>query len=125
MTSDNGPQFVVRDVRGVIRLSCMTHAQTAPYSPQSNGTLEHWNQTRNTITIRPDRPEPPNSLEAARRQIAAFVTTDHTPRLHRAIGSITPADRLAGRSDTIWATRDARLEAARTSRRLAHHAIAA
>ena len=100
----------------------MTHVRTAPYSPQSNGTLERGNQTRNTTTI---RPEPPTSLEAARRQVAAFVTTYHTPRLHRAIGYSTLADRLAGRSDAIWATRDARLEAARTSRRLAHHAIAA
>lgn len=120
--SDNGPQFIARDFRDFIRISGMTHVRTAPYYPQSNGKLERWNQTLKTTTI---RPEVPTTLEGARRQVAAFVTTYNTERLHSAIGYITPADRLAGRSAQIWATRDARLEAARAARQLAHHAMAA
>ena len=37
----------------------------------------------------------------------------------------SPADYLAGRSAHIWATRDQRLEAARTARHLAHRAAVA
>ena len=120
--SDNGPQFIARDFRDFIRLSGMTHVRTAPYSPQSNGKLDRWNQTLNVTTI---RPEAPTSIEVARRQVTAFVTQSNHHRLHSAIGYITPADRLAGRAERIWATREDRLEAARVARQLAHHAIAA
>lgn len=120
--SDNGPQFIARDFRDFIRLSGMTHVRTTPYYPQSNGKLERWNQTLKVTTI---RAEAPTSLEAARRHVTAFVTQYNTQRLYSAIGYITPADRLAGRSEQIWATRDARLEAARAARQLAHRAIAA
>jgi transposase InsO family protein len=122
MISDNGPQFIARDFRDFIRVSGMTHVRTAPYYPQSNGKLERWNQTLKVTTI---RPEAPTSLEDARRHVTRFVTQYNAERLHSAIGYITPADRLAGRSAVIWATRDARLEAARAARRLAHHALAA
>ena len=120
--SDNGPQFIARDFRDVIRLSGMTHVRTAPYYPPSNGQRERWNQTLKVTTIRPDAP---TSLDEARRHVTAFVTPYNTQRLHRAIGYITPADRLAGHSEQIWATREARLEAARAARQLAHHALVA
>ena len=122
MISDNGPQFIARDFRDFIRLAGMTHVRTAPYYPQSNGKVERWNQTLKVTTI---RPEAPTSSEDARRHVAVFVTQYNHHRLHSAIGYVTPADRLAGRSDQIWATRDARLEVARAARQLAHHAIAA
>jgi len=38
-------------------------------------------------------------------------------RLHSGIGWITPADKLAGREEGIWAERDRHLEAAREARR--------
>ena len=120
--SDNGPQFIARDFREFIRVSGMTHVRTAPYYPQSNGKLERWNQTLKVTTI---RPEAPATVDDARRHVAAFVTQYNEQRLHSAIGYITPADRLAGRSDAIWATRDARLEAARAARRLAQQSAAA
>ena len=122
MISDNGPQFIARDFRDSIRMASMTHVRTAPDYPQSNGKLERWNQTLKVTTVRPDCPA---TVEEARRQVAAFVTQYNEHRLHSAIGYITPADPLAGRSDAIWATRESRLEAARGARRLAHHPIAA
>jgi len=121
MISDHGPQFIARDFREFIRIAGMTHVRTAPYYPPSNGKLERWNQTLKVTTI---RPEAPPSIDDARRQVTAFVTAYNTQRLHSAIGYITPADRLAGRSEQIWATRDARIEAARTARQLAHRAAA-
>lgn len=122
MISDNGPQFSARDFREFIRVADMTHVRTSPYYPQSNGQVERWNQTRKVTTVRPDCP---TTVEEARRQFTAFVTHYNEHRLHRAIGYITPTDRLAGRSDAIWATRDSRLAAARAARHLALHAVAA
>ena len=112
--SDNGPQFIAKDFKAFIRLAGMTHVRTSPYYPQSNGKLERWHQTLKVTTI---RPQAPASLDAARRLVAAFVQHYNHERLHSAIGFITPADLLAGRAETIWATRDQKLEAARTRRR--------
>jgi putative transposase len=112
--SDNGPQFIARDFRDFNRLAGMTHVRTAPSDPPSNGTLERWNQTIKVTTI---RPEAPTAIDEARRHVTAFVAHDNEQRLHSAIGYITPADRQAGRSEAIWATRDARVEAARAARR--------
>lgn len=112
--SDNGPQFIAKDFKAFIRLAGMTHVRTSPYYPQSNGKLERWHQTLKVTTIRPKAPQ---SLDEARRLVAAFVEYYNHQRLHSAIGFITPADMLAGRADAIWAARDQKLEAARARRR--------
>lgn len=112
--SDNGPQFIAKDFKQFIRLAGMTHVRTSPYYPQSNGKLERWHQTLKVTTIRPKAPQ---SLDEARRMIAAFVAYYNHQRLHSAIGFIAPADQLAGRAETIWTARDQKLEAARARRR--------
>jgi putative transposase len=92
----------------------MTHVRTSPYYPQSNGKLERWHQTLKVTTI---RPKAPGSLDEARRLVTAFVQHYNHERLHSAIRFITPADRLAGRADAIWAARDHKLETAPARRR--------
>jgi putative transposase len=46
-------------------------------------------------------------------------------RLHSAIGYVTPADKLAGREQAIFAARDQKLETARERRRTAREALRA
>lgn len=117
--SDNGPQFIARDFKEFIRLSGMTHVRTSPYYPQSNGKLERWHGSLKQECI---RPLPPGSVEEARRRVAEYVTHYNTVRLHSAIGYVTPADKLAGREREIWASRDAKLAAARERRAAARQA---
>ena len=62
--TDNGPQFIARDLKEFIRLTGMTHVRTSPYCPQSNGKLERWHGTIKRECIRPGTPL---SLEDARR----------------------------------------------------------
>ena len=112
--SDNGPQFIARDFKTFIRLSGMTHVRTAPYYPQSNGKIEAWHKTLKTTTIRPNTPA---SLDEARSLVASFVAYYNDKRLHSATGYIAPADKLAGREQSIWNERDCKLEAARELRR--------
>ncbi len=112
--SDNGPQFVAKDFKELIRLTGMTHVRTAPYYPQSNGKIERWHKTLKADAIRPGQLE---TLDQARTLVARWVVHYNTVRLHSAIGYLAPADVLAARGPTIWATRDARLEAAREARR--------
>jgi transposase InsO family protein len=111
--SDNGPQFVAKGFKEFIRLSGMTHVRTSPYYPQSNGKLERWHGTLKRDCLRPGVPL---SIEEARRLVAQFVEHYNRTRLHSALGYVTPADRLAGRQQAIFAERDQKLAAARERR---------
>ena len=113
--SDNGPQFIARDFKTFIRLTGMTHVRTSPYYPQSNGKLERFHQTIKSQTVRVKSPE---TLEEARQMVDDFVTHYNEIRLHSAIGYIAPKDKLEGREQAIWDTRDRKLEAARERRRI-------
>ena len=112
--SDNGPQFVAKDFKEFIRICGMTHVRTSFYYPQSNGKMERWYKTLKAGCIRVTTPL---SLEDARRLVAEFVTYYNTVRLHSAIAYITPADKLAGRAEAIWAARRQKLAAADARRR--------
>ena len=114
--SDNGPQFVARDFKAFIRLCGMTHVRTRPYYPQSNGKLERYHKTLKADCIRPGVPL---DLAQARRLIGRFVEHYNRRRLHSAIGYVTPADKLAGRSEAIWSAREEKLAAARERRQQA------
>jgi putative transposase len=111
--SDNGPQFIAKDFKEMIRLSGMTHVRTSPYYPQSNGKMERWNQSVKSECIRPGVPL---SIDDARRLIAQYVEFYNQVRLHSAIGYVTPNDMLENRRDGIHAERDRKLEQARTLR---------
>jgi transposase InsO family protein len=112
--SDNGPAFVARDFKQFIRISGMTHVRTSPYYPQSNGKIERWHQSLKRECI---RPKTPLTLEEARRVVGGYVHQYNTERLHSAIGYVTPLDKLQGRSEQIFAERDAKLADARQARR--------
>ena len=114
--SDNGPQFIARDFKEFIRLVGATHVRTRPYYPQSNGKIERWHGSLKTECIRPSRP---SNLEEARRRIQTYVDHYNNARLHSAIGYVTPADKLAGIEQEIFAERDRKLEAARQRRQAA------
>jgi len=106
--------FEVEQYFPVIRVSGMTHVRTSPFYPQSNGKKERWYQTLKKECI---RPKTPLSLAEARRVVGEYVEHYNHVRLHSAIGYITPADKLAGREQEIWAERDRKLEAAREERK--------
>jgi transposase InsO family protein len=117
--SDNGPQFIARDFKDFIRLVGITHVRTSPYYPQSNGKLEGWHGSLKRECVRPARPA---SLEEVRRRVSAYVAHYNQVRLHSAIGYITPADKLNGLEEVIFAERDRKLEEARERRRRARQA---
>ena len=62
------------------------------------------------------RPQVPQSLDAAKRAIAAFIDDYDNRRLHSALGYVTPADKLAGKEEEIFSMRDKRIEQARLER---------
>ena len=118
--SDNGPQFIAREFKELIRIAGMTHVRTSPFYPQSNGKLERWHKSLKSEAI---RPKTPLSLEDAQRVVGSYVTHYNTIRLHSAIGYLTPKDKLEGRAALIGAERDRKLEAAREARKTRRAAL--
>jgi putative transposase len=111
--SDNGPQFIAKDFKEIVREYGLTHVRTSPYYPQSNGKLERWHGSLKSECIRPSCPA---TKDEAEKRIAKYVHYYNTVRLHSAIGYVTPADCLAGLSEVIGEERDRKLEAARKQR---------
>ena len=113
--SDNGPQFVAKDFKEFIRLWQSSHVLCSPYYPQSNGKLERYHRTLKEQAI---QPKTPLTLQDAKRVIGDFIHHYNHIRLHSAMGSIAPMDRLAGRHQANFTTRDKKLETARQARRI-------
>ena len=111
--SDNGPQFVARDFKEFIRLTGVTHVQTSPYYPQSNGKLDRWH---GSLTRECVRTAAVSSFEQARRRISSYVDHYSNARLHSALGYVTPADKLIGLEKEIFAERDRKLDEVRERR---------
>ena len=111
--SDNGPQFIAKDIKEFIRISGMTHVRTSPYYPQSNGKMERWNKSLKSESIRPGVPL---SVEDAEHLITQYVQVYNEQRLHSAIGYVTPQAMLEGRQAAIHAARDQKLKLARQHR---------
>ncbi|MEM7784245.1 MAG: IS3 family transposase [Planctomycetota bacterium] len=112
--SDNGPQFIAKDFKAFLRIFGLSHARTSPYYPQSNGKIERWHGSLKSECIRPSSPQ---TVEQAKRRVFDYVSHYNEARLHSAIGYVTPADKLAGRAESIQDARDKRLEEARERRR--------
>jgi len=86
--SDNGPQFIAKDFKELIRISGMTHVRTAPFYPQSNRKIERWHKSLKGECIRPGTPL---SLDDARRLAGLRRALQQHPaeqrdRLHHAEG---------------------------------------
>jgi len=112
--TDNGSQFLAKDFKEFIRICGMTHVRTSPYYPQSNGKLERFHGSIKGECLRPGTPM---SLEDALRIVGRYVEHYNQVRLHSAIGYVAPADKLAGRENEIFATRDRKLAEARQRRK--------
>ena len=81
---------------------------------QSNGKLERFHGSIKGECLRPGTPI---SLEDAVRIVGRYVEHYNQVRLHSALGYLTPADKLAGREQQIFAARDQKLEQARARRK--------
>jgi putative transposase len=118
--TDNGPQFIAKDFKQFIRLVGITHVRTSPHYPQANGKLERWHGSLKQECIRMNSLA---TLEEARRRVAAYVEHYNHVRLHSALGYITPADKLNGLEQVIFAERDRKLEQARLRRQQARQSV--
>lgn len=104
--TDNGKQFIARDLKELFRFHGMTHVRTSPYYPQSNGKIERWYGTLKRECVRPCCP---STVVEAKRVVANYVNEYNNRRLHSAIGYVTPRDKLLGYDREIWNSRKKKL----------------
>ena len=84
------------------------------------GKVERYHKTIKGTCI---RVKTPLSLKDAQIIVSDFVAHYNNKRLPSAIGYITPSDKLEGRAETILATREAKLTAAREARKARRNAL--
>ena len=104
--SDNGPQFMEKDFKKIIRVSGMTHVRTSPSYPQSNGKLERWHKMLQKECVRPGSPL---SLQQARELVeSTFTITTKTgfkvlsDMLHPGINSKDEKIRFSSKGTRNW-----------------------
>ena len=88
-------------------------ANRVPVSNLANGKIERWHGSIKRECIRPAALE---TLDQAVRKVTTYVEHYNHARLHGAIGYLTPADKLNGLAEVIFAERDRKLEEARARR---------
>ncbi len=113
LITDNGPQFIAKELKNYLQLVGITHRRTRFYYPQSNGKIERFYQTCKNELIRKNSFL---SLEELKSQLAEYIEIYNTKRLHSSIGYITPEDMLLGHQEKIFAERKTKLENARLER---------
>ena len=88
LLSDNGSSYVAGDLAKWLEGKSMDHVRGAPYHPQTQGKIEHWNQSlKNRVLL--NTYHLPGDLE---RQINAFVEHYNHICYHESIENLTPAD---------------------------------
>lgn len=113
LITDNGPQFIAKDLQDYLKEVGITHRRTRFYYPQSNGKVERVIQTCKSEAI---RRQSYLSLEDLKHQIDQYITLYNTQRLHASIGYITPIDMLNGKQEQIFQQRLEKLVKARENR---------
>ena len=121
---DDYSQFIVhcevretmsrREVKMIVQRVGEQHPEESPLESPSKGTMKRWYETLKGECVRADAPF---SLDDARRLFDEFVRYSNTIYLHSAIGFVTPADKLAGRAEAIFAARRQKLTMADARRR--------
>lgn len=113
LITDNGPQFVAKELKLYLQEVGITHRRTRFFYPQSNGKIERFFQTCKNELIRI------NSfltLDDLKKQISQYISIYNTQRLHSSIGYITPLDMLRGRQEIIFKERKEKLLKAQQQR---------
>jgi putative transposase len=93
LLSDNGPAFVSDALKKYLKHYQMIHIRGAPYHPQTQGKIERYHRSMQSI-VKLDLYYSPSELEQA---IASFVRYYNECRYHEALDNVTPADMYFGR----------------------------
>jgi len=113
LITDNGKQFVAKDLKEYLRNCGLKQVRTSVYYPQSNGKIERFHGTIKSEAI---RKQSYLSINDARRQIEGYIKIYNEERLHSAIGYLTPKEVFEGKMNQRLAERQKKLDQAMLNR---------
>jgi len=90
VVSDNGPQFVAREMKEFLDSNGIRHCLSSPYHPVSNGKVERAVRTFKE-SMKTMKNEPGTQAEKLARFLLAYRSIPHT------VTGYTPAELLIGR----------------------------
>jgi len=113
LITDNGAQYISKDFAEFLKLSGLQHIRTSIAYPQSNGKIERYHRTINEECL---QKRSLVNLDDARKQIAAYIVTYNTKRLHNSLFFLTPEDFLLNRISEKLAEREIKYDLAKKHR---------
>jgi len=120
LITDNGPQYVSKDLSQFLKIVGLQHIKTSVMYPQSNGKIERFHRTIQSECI---KKHSLIDLEDARNQISRYIDYYNTRRLHSSLFYLTPDDFVNGRVDTRLKERKEKLLLAKKNRLLYRNAV--
>lgn len=113
LITDNGTQYISKDFAEYLKQVGLQHIRTSIAYPQSNGKIERYHRTINEECLQKSSLV---NLEDARKQIAAYIVTYNTKRLHSSLFYLTPQDFLMNRIKEKLSDREIKYDLAKKHR---------
>jgi len=113
LITDNGSQYISKDFAEYLKLVGLQHIRTSIAYPQSNGKIERYHRTIHEECL---QKRSLVNLDDARKQIAAYIVTYNTKRLHSSLFYLTPEDFLLNRISEKLSEREIKYDLAKKHR---------
>jgi putative transposase len=111
--ADNGPEFIGKEFRDIIKIHQGKDVRISAYHPQSNGIEERFHRT-----LRQEGIEKYKNLIEAKRKIGRWIENYNTYRLHSAIGYMPPETWHFGNPKELEMERKRKVKQAKEERHL-------
>ena len=113
LISDNGSQYISKDFKEFLKYTELRHIRTSVNYPQSNGKIERFHRSFGDECLKKISMI---NLEDAKMQVADYIDTYNSSRLHASLHFLTPEDYLNGRVEEKLALRKNKLKQAQNNR---------
>jgi len=110
--ADNGPEFIGKEFREVIKVHQGKDVRIRPYHPQSNGLEERFHRT-----LREEGLQSYRNIIDAKRKIGQWIDYYNNERLHSSIDYMPPAVWHYGNPKALADERKRKLQQAREERK--------
>jgi len=110
--ADNGPEFIGKEFREVIKIHQGKDVRIRPYHPQSNGLEERFHRT-----LREECVQNYSNIIEAKRKVGQWIDYYNNERLHSSISYMPPAIWHYGNPKELADERKSKLQQAREERK--------
>ena len=96
LLSDNGPSYVLAELKDWLEERGMAHTRGRPYRPMTRGKIGRWHRSRKNQVL-PENYDLPGDVKAR----LDFVDFYNTQRYHESRDNLAPKEVYSGRGQTV------------------------